>query len=275
MKPYLELRKRRELGDILSDTFTFARINSKALIPVLIKTTGIFFLINLLFSAVYQYASMENMAISNTGFFFGTLFLMLLGSLLYYASASAAIYSFMDNYTETKGLVNPDQIIQNSRSKMINLLLLGVMVYFVLIIGFLFFLIPGIYLLVPVAICFPILIFRNLGKRDSFQASFKLVSGYWWVTFGTLLVVGIVIGIISIVFSLPPTIYLSLKTLAVESGESTGMSGDFIFLILSTLSSAVSNLLSIFIIIAVGLIYFDLDEEKNKTGIRAKLEELG
>lgn len=275
MKTYLELRKRRELGEILSDTFTFARINSKSLIPVLIKTTGIFFLIHLLFSVAYQYTTMENMVLTNTGLFFGSLFLMLLGSLIYYASASAAIYSYMINYTETKGLVHTDQIIQNSRSKLVSLLLLGILSYFILITGLLFFLIPGVYLLVPVALSFPLLIFRNLGKRDSLKASFKLISDRWWITFGTLLVVGIVIGIISFVFSLPPTVYLAVKTLVIESGETQVLGGDFIFLILSSLSSAVGNLLSIFIIIAVGLVYFDLDEEKNKTGIRVKLEELG
>lgn len=275
MKTYLELRKRRELGEILSDTFTFARINSKSLIPVLIKTTGIFFLIHLLFSVAYQYTTMENMVLTNPGLFFGSLFLMLLGSLIYYASASAAIYSYMIDYTETKGLVHTDQIIQNSRSKLVSLLLLGVLSYFILITGFLFFLIPGVYLLVPVALSFPLLIFRNLGKRDSLQASFKLISDRWWVTFGTLLVVGIVIGIISFVFSLPPSVYLAVKTLVIESGETQVLGGDFIFLTLSSLSSAVGNLLSIFIIIAVGLVYFDLDEEKNKTGIRVKLEELG
>lgn len=275
MKTYLELRKRRELGEILSDTFTFARINSKSLIPVLIKTTGIFFLIHLLFSVAYQYTTMENMVLTNTGLFFGSLFLMLLGSLIYYASASAAIYSYMINYTETKGLVHTDQIIQNSRSKLVSLLLLGILSYFILITGLLFFLIPGVYLLVPVALSFPLLIFRNLGKRDSLKASFKLISDRWWITFGTLLVVGIVIGIISFVFSLPPTVYLAVKTLVIESEETQVLGGDFIFLILSSLSSAVGNLLSIFIIIAVGLVYFDLDEEKNKTGIRVKLEELG
>lgn len=275
MKTYLELRKRRELGEILSDTFTFARINSKSLIPVLIKTTGIFFLIHLLFSVAYQYTTMENMVLTNTGLFFGSLFLMLLGSLIYYASASAAIYSYMINYTETKGLVHTDQIIQSSRSKLVSLLLLGILSYFILITGLLFFLIPGVYLLVPVALSFPLLIFRNLGKRDSLKASFKLISDRWWITFGTLLVVGIVIGIISFVFSLPPTVYLAVKTLVIESEETQVLGGDFIFLILSSLSSAVGNLLSIFIIIAVGLVYFDLDEEKNKTGIRVKLEELG
>ncbi|GMQ27650.1 hypothetical protein [Algoriphagus confluentis] len=274
MQTYFELRKRRELGEILSDTFTFARINSKTLLPILIKTTGVFFLINLFFSAVYQYTTLDNLAVTNPGLFFGSLLLMLMGSLLYYASASSAIYSFMADYLENKGLVDPNQITQKSWSLMVNLLLLGLMVYFILLIGLVFFLIPGIYLLIPAALSFPILIFRNLGKWESFKASFKLVSGYWWVTFGTLLVVVIVIGIISFVFSLPATVYLSLKTLVVEP-ETNAMSGDFIFLLLSTLSSAVGNLLSIFLIIAMGLVYFDLDEEKNKTGIRAKLEELG
>lgn len=278
MQNYIELRKKRDLGEILSDTFAFARINSKSLFNILLRTTLIFFLLNVLFSGIYQYANISRLVAEEPFTFLSSIFLLLIGSVLYYASATSSIYSFMQHYIDTKGNVMEESVIHEAKSNIGQMVLLSIMAYFLLVIGLVFFLIPGIYFIVPIAIAFPVFFFKGNGKTNSIKASFKLTSGYWWVTFGTILVIAILISIISFVFQLPGTVYLGVKTFFVvsqENGDLSGLSGDFIYLILATIGSAASNLLSIFMIIATGLVYFDLDEEKNRTGIKAKLEELG
>ncbi len=272
---YLELRIRRELGTILSDSFAFVRLTIKPLFNVLLKTTGVYFLISVLLSGLYQYASAAVWVTTDPLYFSVVLLLMLLGSILFFTSAAAAVYSFMENYMTNKGNIEEEVIIQESRSKMAQLILLGLISYFLMVVGFLFFIIPGFYFLVPFALIFPIFCFEQLGKRDSIKAAFKLTSGYWWVTFGTLFVVGLIIGIISFVFQLPGTVYLGGKTFFTISEGGEAFSGDFIYLILATIGSAASSLLSIILIIAIGLVYFDLDEERNRTGLKAKLDDLG
>ncbi|MDR7129332.1 hypothetical protein J2X69_001669 [Algoriphagus sp. 4150] len=274
-QPYLELRTKRELGTILSDSFTFIRINSTLLWNILLKTSAVFFVLTVLLSGLYQYGNIALWVTTDPLYFFVVLLLMLLGSMLFYASVSAAIYAFMQNYIETKGNVQEEVVIQNARAKIGHLVLLSVMCYLLMILGFMFFIIPGIYFIVPVSMVFPVFCFLGIGKIDSIRAAFKLVSGYWWVTFGTLLVLFIVIGIISFVFQLPGTVYLGTKTFFSVVGGNEELSGDFIYLLLATLGSAASNLISIVMVVAFGLIYFDLDEEKNRTGIKAKLEDLG
>lgn len=272
---YLELRTRRELGSILSDSFAFVRINLKPLLNVLLKTTGVFFLISVLSSGFYQYANASAWMTTDPVNFVIVFLVFLLGSILFFTSAAAAVFSFMENYMDNKGAIQEEVVIQQTWSKMGQLILLSLMYYPMLVVGFLFFIIPGIYLLVPLAMVFPIFCFQKLGKIASIKASFSLTSGYWWVTFGTLFVTSLVIGIISFVFQLPGSIYLVTKTLFAATEGTEGLSGDFIYLILATIGSAASNLLSIVLTIAMGLIYFDLDEEKNRTGLKAKLEDLG
>ncbi|WP_192346139.1 hypothetical protein [Algoriphagus sp. Y33] len=275
MHPYLELRTRRELGTILSDSFTFIRINITPLWNILLKTSGVFFVLTVLLSGLYQYANTAFWITTDPLYFVLVFLLMMLGSVLFYASVSAAIYAFMQNYIDTKGNVQEEVVIQNARAKIGHLVLLSVMCYLLIILGFMFFIIPGIYFMVPVSMVFPVFCFLGMGKIDSIREAFKLVSGYWWVTFGTILVLFIVMGIISFVFQLPGTVYLGTKTFfsVIEGNEE--LSGDFIYLLLATLGSAASNLISIVMVVAFGLIYFDLDEEKNRTGIKAKLEDLG
>ncbi|MCF1749867.1 hypothetical protein [Mariniradius sediminis] len=278
MQNYIELRKKRDLGEILSDTFAFARINSKPLFNILLKTTGIFFLINVLFSGYYQYTNLNRLVTEDLAAFSISLLLLTLGSVLYYASATSSIFSFMQQYLDTKGTVSEEPVIREAKSNIGQMILLSIMAYLLLIFGFVFFFFPGIYFIVPIALAFPVFFFKKLGKRDSIRAAFKLVSGYWWVTFGTIVVMAILISIISFVFQLPGTVYIGVKAFfeaSQGSGEFEEFGGDFIYLLLATIGSAASNLLSIFMIIATGLVYFDLDEEKNRTGIKAKLEELG
>ncbi len=274
-QPYIELRERRELGTILSDSFTFIRLNKTPLWNVLLRTSGVFFLLSVLLSGLYQYVYIESWMTSDPLYFFVVLFLMLFGSIFFIASLAAGIYAFMQNYIETKGDVQEEVIIQNARVKVGQLVLLSVICYFIFILGGLFFIIPGIYFLVPLAIVFPVFYFKGIGKRASIKAAFKLTSGYWWVTFGTILVIVIVIGIISFVFQIPSTLYLGTKTFYSATGGNGELSGDFIYLLLATIASAASNLLSIVMVIAFGLVYFDLDEEKNRTGVMAKLDDLG
>ncbi|MCE7054326.1 hypothetical protein LZF95_06545 [Algoriphagus sp. AGSA1] len=274
-QPYLELRTKRELGTILSDSFTFIRINITPLWNVLLKTSGVFFVLTVLLSGLYQYVYTASYMTTDPLYFFVVLLLMMLGSVLFYASVSSGVYAFMQNYIETKGNIQEEVIIQNARTKIGHLVLLSVMCYMLIVLGFLFFVIPGIYFMVPVFMVFPVFCFLGMGKIDSIRAAFKLISGYWWVTFGTILVLSIVIGIISFVFQLPSTVYLGTKTFFSAVDGNGEVSGDFIYLLLATISSAASNLISIVMVVAFGLIYFDLDEEKNRTGIKAKLEELG
>jgi hypothetical protein len=272
---YLELRTRRELGTILSDSFTFARINAAPLFNVLLRTSGVFFLLTVLLSGLYQYVSAAAWITTAPLLFFSIFLVLMLGSILFFASSAAAIFSFMEHYIANKGSIQEETVIKSAWSKMGQLILLTIICCAIMLLGFLFFLIPGFYFLVPLAVVIPIFCFERPGIINSIRAAFKLTSGYWWITFGTFLVVFIVIGIISFVFQLPGTIYLGGRTFFAISEGSSEFSGDFIYLILATLGSAASNLLSIISTIALGLIYFDLDEEKNRTGLKAKLEGLG
>lgn len=274
---HIQFKKRRELGEILSDTFSFVRANYKPLFAVLLRTSLIPFILLVLASAYYQYALIdlaEQFYLPAIASFVG----MTLAGLFFYASASAAIYSFIKFYDESQSLaIDVDTVVQRAKAKIGSLVGLYVLSYIMLIFGFLFFLIPGIYFLVPLAIVVPVLMFKELTVIDAIKESFKLIKGFWWVTLGTVIVVVIVIGVMSFAFSVPVLIY-NLAKMAISSAEMNSFnspaSGDFIFLSLNALASAGSNLLSIILLIALSFIYFDLDEEKNKTGLKQKIDEL-
>lgn len=274
---YIQFKKRRELGEILSDTFGFVRANFKGLFTVLLRTSLIPFILVILASVYYQFVigNLTDITPYSAVFSLGGLGL---AGLLFYATSSATVYSFIKEYDETKGQeLNLEYITSEAKANIGNMIGLTLLAYLMLIFGIAFFIIPGIYFLVPLAVIFPILLFKETTIFGAIKEGFRLTKGFWWITFGTVLVIAIIIGVMSFAFSVPALIYSITKMIITSSsgGSLTGGNpGDFIYLALSALGSAGSNLLSIVFLVALGFVYYDLDEEKNRTGLKQKIEEL-
>ncbi|MCH7402314.1 hypothetical protein ACFOUP_03550 [Belliella kenyensis] len=275
---YIQFKKRRELGEILSDTFSFARQNYKPLIAVLIKTSLIPYILVVLASVYYQYVVSDLSRLASIDFIIG-IGAMGITSLLFFATSSSTVFSYIKEYETCKGIeLDHNYILDEAKSNYGNMIGLSLLAYLMLVFGLIFFVIPGIYFLVPIAMFFPIVLFKEMSIFSSVGESFRLIKDYWWVTFGTLIVTVVVIGIMSFAFSVPSLVYTMVKSMVSisQSGDLTPGIGsqDFIALLLNAIASAGSNLLSVVLLIALGFIYFDLDEEKNRTGLRQKIDEL-
>ena len=57
MQKYIQFKRERDLGEILSDTFKFIRENYKPLLKALLKYTGPVFLLQLFALGYYSYVS--------------------------------------------------------------------------------------------------------------------------------------------------------------------------------------------------------------------------
>ena len=148
-----------------------------------------------------------------------------------------------------------------------------------IVVGFICCFIPGIYLAVPLSLSFSIMIFMNKGVGESFNYGFTLVKDEWWITFATLFVIGIIVGIAGYAFSLPAQIY-QIASMGIFSGESDalGIGNSFIdpiyigLYLISTLAQMLLNNISI---IAGAFIFFNLNEKKNFTGTYERIQNLG
>ncbi len=283
---YIEFKKRRELGDILTDTFGFLRHNGKSLFGMLIKTSGIPFVILLLASGYYTHASADVLdpvnlssgGLLGTGNMFIALFVMLITLLVFYGLLFGTVLHFIKSYIEGKGVVDQDAVSQGVKKDFGSMIGLGLLSGIIIFFGFMLCVIPGVYLYVPMSMVFSLLVFRNISVSDSINESFQLVKDEWWITFATLFVLGIIIWLISMVFSIPAVVYSLTKTFtaATESTMSDPSSMfDWVFIILNTISSAAQYILYIITAVATAFIYFNLNERKHSTGAFEQIESLG
>ncbi|PKV50358.1 hypothetical protein ATE84_2415 [Aquimarina sp. MAR_2010_214] len=283
---YIEFKKKRELGDILTDTFAFVRQNGKSLLSVLLKTSGIAFVLLLSASAYYTYSSanlFDPVSIGrgemfNSGMIIIAVFAMLVTLLIFYTLLFGTVLHYIKNYIDNKGNVNQEAVVQGVKKDFGNIIGLGTLSGLITFFGFMLCVIPGIYLYVPMSLVFSILIFRNTSISDAINDSFLLVKNEWWITFATFFVIAIIIGIISMVFSIPAVIYTFIKTFtAASEGSLSDPSAmvDWVFIALNTLSSAAQYILYIITAISTAFIYYNLNERKHSTGALEQIDSLG
>nr|WP_297787638.1 hypothetical protein [uncultured Allomuricauda sp.] len=287
---YIEFKKQRELGEILSDSFGFIRNEFKPFFGAILKIVGPYIVVMLISMGFYMYTIGDIFnfgAIGGIGNQYSTfspiimvisVLALLLSSIAAYVLAQGTVLYYIKSYIEHQGTTNYDEIRQGVYGSFWSLIGLGILVGLSVFLGAMFCVIPGIYLAVPLSISFAILVFLKKDTMESYQYSFTLIKENWWITFATLFVIYIIVAIATYAFSLPSVIYTWIK-MGVFSGEldaeNMNLFSDPIYLLLNILSTLVRFLMNIVLLVATSLIFFNLNEKKNFTGTFERIESLG
>ncbi|MBD0778952.1 hypothetical protein HPE56_14220 [Maribacter sp. ANRC-HE7] len=286
MNNYIHFKKQRELGEILSDTFAFLRSQFKPFIATYFKIVTPYLLIMLIAVGFYLYAfsSVLNIGSSSGSLVSGVTMMIsglvfLVAMILVYAVSQSTVLHYIKSYTELQGQTDFDKIRREVYDSLWSFIGLGIIVVLSIVVGFICCFLPGIYLAVPLSLSFSIMIFMNKSVGESFSYGFTLVKDEWWMTFATLLVVGIIVGVAGYAFSLPAQIY-QIASMGIFSGEMDALdvnSGfmDPVYIILYMISTLAQMLLNTISIIAGAFIFFNLNEKKNFTGTFERIQNLG
>lgn len=285
MKPYIEFKKQRDLGEILSDTFKFIRSEFKPFCSTFFKIVGPYMVVMLICYALYmyQFGDLLNFNVERSSGVFDGLIIFAVGAafvmslILAYVLSQATTLFYIKSYANNKGTINFEEIKAGVYGALWQFIGLGMLVGLCVGAGLIFCLIPGIYLYVPLILSFSILVFNQKGATDAFSYSFTLVKDYWWNTFASLFVVGIIVTVAGYAFALPGTVYTYAK-MGILSGEIDAESFgiiDPISILLGIISTLAQFLLNIISVVASVLIYFDLNEKKNFTGTYERIKNLG
>ncbi len=277
----LEFKKRRDFGQVINDTFTFMRQNFKPLIKTYFTFCGLFVLASMAAMLMQQYKMVNIInTIGNgrntTGIGFGSLygieyFLTILFSLATYASMSVAILSYIAIYVQ-KGNQTPttDEVWGYFKYYFFRVFGNSLLLMLMLGVAFIFCLVPGFWLFPFVAMMFPIMVIENGSLGYSFNRSFKIIKDNFWVTFGTLVVVWIIVYACMSMVILPTSL---LNMVSMFGHKSPHMS-----VTLSMITTVLQSLCQVFTIIpiiTISLAYFSLVEQKENTGLMERISNFG
>lgn len=289
---YINFKKERDLGSIITDTFKFIKEEYRTLFRLYIKHVGWLLLLVIAASTYYQYQSLKistsvltetgpaaflTEMIADTGV---AILLLSVASIAYSALSLVVITSIIKSYVQNNGEINEDEVNQFVKQffgrTLGSLVVVGLLVF----IGFLLCVLPGIYLIVPLSLIFPILVFQEKTFAEAFSESFKLIKNNWWISFATLLVVSILISLIGGLFQLPIVVMTAMETfVSIQDGTGTSgtetLSGNWLYMLFYILAALAQYILGIVTLISLTLVYFNLNEFHNKTGTLEDIDRIG
>ncbi|PQJ73214.1 hypothetical protein [Polaribacter butkevichii] len=276
---FIEFKKKRDLGSIISDTFKFLSTEWKsffgtilkaAIIPILIAVGAVIYYVmssTAVFGEMAKTTDFDSAFDLNFAELIIPIFIFIGTYLVAYALVTVNALSYIKSYIDNKGVVNLEQVNILAKDKFgayVGLFFLNGIILFV---GALFCFFPAIYLgvVLSVSICF--LIFQNKSVTESITDSFNFIKGHWWETFGVLIVVQLIIGLIGFLADLPATFYQLINTgfgLKNEDAvEVLNIFKDPIYIALMVFSYFIKFILYTVTTVATVFIYYDIKEQGN------------
>lgn len=286
MHNFIEFKKERDLGAIINDTFSFLRENWKSYGLFVLKIVGPLILVGaalvvfafLSYTALLGDSSDPGAFLSNLNSIASYLLGMTVASGFIYTLIAEVSLFYIKSYIDNGGVANFDEVRQNTFQNIWKFLGFGILAILMVVVGYIMCFIPAIYLGVILILGFPILVFEKRDVMDTISHCFNLIKNEWWNTFGVFIVVGLLITILGMVFNVPMWIYQMIVegvSLGMDPQETTGILRDPIYVAVTVVSFFGKYIFYSISFVASAFIYFDLNEQKFKTGMNERIDNLG
>ena len=281
----IELRKIRDFGENINDTFVFLRQNLKPLLRSFFAICGIFMLGQAIFNGMYQSHSLGGVlqdlfsGRARTGrsnsnpyaaIFSFEYFMVIIFMLLTFASMKVVLGAYLKFYLENDGQQpGIEDIWMLYRKYFFKVFFYSIPVGLLTITGCVFCLFPGVYLwVVFVPFTFVIMI-EDADFSTAFSRCFEIIKENFWTAFAIYLVAFIIYyissGIISVVVGL--VIGLAAYFTTKDIGATVGIATSFL--------NIFSFTFYIIFFISAALQYFSLIEQRDGTGILNRIDSIG
>ncbi|MFW5889980.1 MAG: hypothetical protein ACOCTO_01170 [Marinilabiliaceae bacterium] len=283
MKPsQIELKKERDFSDVFNAAFSFISSEAGRLFRVIALYAGVPVIIAVIMSAYYARDTMtsifhvmngaNDMSQPDTGLVLLTILFGVVAQLF----LMGLVPAYMAEY-EQKGKdgFRADDVWQRFARNFGSVAGFGILSLVIIIVGFVLFLIPGIYLSVPLSFILYVLLIENKKGGALFSRCFQLVRSQWWKTFGILLLAYLILAIVSGIFSLPSAIVAGIEGFLVGSGEKEVMESNSLAVILATIFSGLGQyILYPGLYVVVAFQYYNLREQKDRESLMEKVSEI-
>lgn len=270
------LRRSRDIGDILTDTFQYIRIHYLVLGKGLLFFVMPLYLVNAFLLQEYSSQLIGDIFDPNNldalqGLFSGRYFLAVFFSIVAYSLIPVIVLNHMDMVSQ--GLEpQVSDLIEDSLPLILKIIGLNIIITIIVGFSFLFLFFPAIFFGIKLSLAQSALVLEDRDIMESINRSWDLTKDFWWATFALLLIMYIITVFTTYVFILPTAILSIFFVDGVAAGE-----GSMFVTFITTLElifNAVGSLFTAIIQIAVALHFFNLVERREGGNLRSKIEGL-
>lgn len=282
---YVEIRKSRDFGEIISATFDFLRIHFKSISLSLLFYAGPFSFIGgvgygMMNGQMFDFATLSQGSVTSiiNLVIFGSIFYVFL--LLATMMSILMVNTYIDLVEKSENHAPiPHTKVWAVAKERIGVTIVTALVTFIMIgVGVLFCILPGIWFLMPLSMIY-ILRFQepHLGLVDAIKRSFTIVKDNWWMTFGIYIVMAMIVGVISQVFSVPTLIMTMISgiTMYSEPSNSYGIFMTILNVLFGIIYTVGTLLLTSITYVSMAFQYFSLVEKKDPVSLLKKIEQIG
>jgi len=269
----IEFRKKREIGDIFTDSFKFLKTERKPLTRLM----GVYALPFLILLGVFQVymqkiilgnvdlSDIENL-MSNLRPLFQNIFFLFLFQIFIQALVIATFYTYIEAYVKKgKGNFTLADITPELFNNGMLAIGASVAIYLMVIFGFFLCVLPAIYFANILSPAIFILIFERKGVATALSRSAFLVNQQWWNTLLINIVALIIIYTAGLICSIPTM--LAGFTISLTNPVSNPIDYPDWYWVLSGITSIVTSVFYIVPYTFIAFQYFNLDEITKPQGL--------
>lgn len=273
MPEFMNLREERDFGEKFNATFQFARQNFKNLSLSLLFLGAPLMIVSNLFVAYYQ-SDMQVGTFNSANGLTNDLWYMYLVIvpvyIIAYSWLMTVTYAYMAEYLNGNREITPGQVLNRASGNIGKILLASVITFVLMGFAFVLLVIPGIYVSIAVTFVSVIIIVEEKPVFESISRSFSLIKGKWWSTFGLLIVMSFVIGLMQLVFTIPT--YVNLFFNAIHKGVFSFDLGTILSSVIGTIGI---SLVYPLLFIAIAFQYFNMVERHESKGLMNEIDMAG
>jgi hypothetical protein len=192
----------RSIGEVLDDAIRLYRQSFRPILPLLIVSALLSVVPSLLIGTNSTYGTSQAARLSalmqlvSSPTYWVTMLIVWLASLVLYG----ALFGSIDRVAKG-GQMRFGEAFQLGLSRLPRMLVAALLFGLALAIGFVLFIIPGIYLMGIYQLVFVALVVEDAGIFQSFSRSSGLIKGYWWRSTVIVTVAIVILFVISILVS--------------------------------------------------------------------------
>lgn len=286
---YVNFKKERDLGAIITDSFKFIRLEWKPFFLTILKASILPIIISIgafgyYLWSVFSFGANTNLIDENVFDFFGSMLIavvvLMISAMVTYVFMQLSSLHFIKQYVQNQGRVDYSSVMEGVKNDFWSMFGLVILIVITAIISIFLCVLPILYVW-PIITLIPVIyVFGNKSALDSFGFSFSLVGGrHWPSTFGVMFVISLLVGVLSYVFTIPQLAYQLIKTFSIiednNPEEIFSIFKDPIYLFLLFFGYLGRFFLYTITQVTNVFIYFDIDEQENASGTIDTIESIG
>ncbi len=306
----INLNQKRDFSEVINATFTFIKQEFKSLGKVIILYAGLPILASSIAGGYYSSSQLTQaiqilqnpslQPVQSINFLFLLLFFFLTFLAYMFISGLSASYLTLYSQKDSSEFSHNDvwqyfytRIIPLFFLNIVNfLILLGLALISLIVIVLLatfaafsvvvnafivFFAIISLFIIfyisVPLSFSYIPVIDENKGVIEAIKRAFYLIKNNWWISFGILIIVMIIVFLVGSLFALPTTLLTFFKTYLAYAGEGDG-GQSVVYILLNFLGNIAQYLIFPIVYIALGIQFYNLKEKKENPELFQKISEI-